>query len=989
MDSERWKKVDSLLQLALECPAEERDAFLRQASSGDEALEREVRSLLASQRQAGSFLETPAIEVAARAIAVEENRQNPTAAAPLAGQTISHYRVIEKLGEGGMGVVWKARDTRLDRFVALKFLPAAKMSDPERMRRFVHEAKAVSALNHPRIVTIYDIGQAGSEAGFADFIAMEFVPGKTLDQLISRKGLRLNEALKYAIQMADALAAAHAAGIAHRDLKPGNVMVTGNGGVKVLDFGLVKLTGRPEGLSQGSVTDEGMILGTVSYMSPEQAEGKKVDARTDIFSFGAMLYEILTGRRAFAGDSAAAVFSAILRDQPEPAAEIVRNLPRDLDRIVTRCLQKDPDRRYQHAGDLKLDLQQVDDELAAGSTSREEAPAQKGVLRWLPYAAAVFLAISFALWWQFHSPPAPPPPWKLTRLTSDTGLSGSSALSPDGKLVAYSSDRSLDGERDLYIKQVAGGQPIRLTSDGAGNTSPDFSPDGSKIVFRSSRDSGGIFEIPTFGGQARLLARDGLNPKFSPDGSQVAYWVGSESVATAVPGNGTVWVVSVAGGQPRRVGSNFTTARYPIWSPDGKRLLLTGYTSAKPFERSGIDWWLADANGGEAVKTGAYDALVRGGLQGDVFSAGSSQPIAPRPGCWSGANTVIFSSANGDTQNLWEIGVSPRTGKVSGVLQRLTTGAGNEREPSCASGGVLTFTSVDIRRDVWSLPFDLNRATPKGALERITQGPAVRENASLSNNGRYVAFASDQSGRLNIWTRDLATGRESSVAGSSFTQRYPVIDASGSRIAFSVFERDKRVVYVSTPGGTPEKLCEGCFRATDWSRDEKTILVFVGSPYQIDDLDLASHRRIPLLKHPSYNLLYGRFSPDNRWVSFTARTQPNLGRIAIAPIDGPKPVPESAWITIAEGDAGDWANWSPDGNTLYFTSPRDGHNCLWGQRIETRSRRPVGQPFAVQHFHGRLFYSGNLGWSAAADRIGLVLNETTGNIWTMSRSSAR
>ena len=626
------------------------------------------------------------------------------------------------------------------------------------------------------------------------------------------------------------------------------------------------------------------------------------------------------------------------------------------------------------------------EELAAGGSAvREEMPGRLSVGRWWWLAAAAAcVAVSFAVGWRLHGPQAEPPLWKLTRLTSDSGLSGFPALSPDGKLVAYSSDRSLDGERDLYIKQVAGGQPIRLTSDGAGNTTPDFSPDGSKIVFRSNRDGGGIYEIPAFGGEVRLLARDGLNPKFSPDGSQVAYWVGAESVAFAVPGSGTVWVVPVAGGQPQRVGPDFTAARYPIWSPDGKHLLFVGYTSAKAFESSSLDWWLVATNGGEAVKTGAYEALVQAGLR-----ARGSALDGPRPGCWSAAdNAVIFSVASGDAQNLWEIGVSPRTGKVSGPLQRLTTGAGNEVGPSCASSGALTFTNVETRRDVWLLPFDLNRGTSKGALERITQGPARRQEPSLSNNGRYVAFASDQAGQRNIWMRDLATGKESSVASSSFMQRFPVINASGSRIAFSVYEKDKRVVYVSAPGGTPEKLCEGCLRATDWSRDEKTLLVFGGNPYQIDVLDVASHRQTPLLKHPTYNLLYGRFSPDNRWVSFTARIRPNRARIAIAPVDGPKPVPESAWITIAEAAGDDWANWSPDGKTLYFTSPRDGHNCLWGQRIDASSHRPVGEAFAVQHLHGRVSFD-HFGWSAAGGRIGLALVEATGNIWMMSRSGAR
>jgi Tol biopolymer transport system component len=351
-------------------------------------------------------------------------------------------------------------------------------------------------------------------------------------------------------------------------------------------------------------------------------------------------------------------------------------------------------------------------------------------------------------------------------------------------------------------------------------------------------------------------------------------------------------------------------------------------------------------------------------------------------------NTVLFSARAGDAVNTWEIGLSPRTGKVNGVPKQLAAGAGIEDSVSCASGGALAFNNRESRSNVWSLPFDLNRGTPAGALERITQGPADRGFASLTKDGRWVAFSSDQSGQINIWRRDLATGNESIVASSSLLQRFPVISPSGARIAFAIFEKDGKIMaYVAAPGAEPEKLFEESTRATDWSSDEKTLLVFAGNPYQINILDMASHQQTPLLKHPTYNLLYGRFSPDNRWVSFTARTQPNHGRIEIAPLDGPKPVPESAWITIAEAGTTNWANWSPDGKTLYFTSPRDGHLCLWGQRIDAVSHRPVGESFAAWHFHGRAFYQQD-GWSTAAGRIAIVLREDTGNIWLMSRPGA-
>jgi len=302
---------------------------------------------------------------------------------------------------------------------------------------------------------------------------------------------------------------------------------------------------------------------------------------------------------------------------------------------------------------------------------------------------------------------------------------------------------------------------------------------------------------------------------------------------------------------------------------------------------------------------------------------------------------------------------------------------------------MFTFTAGELKRDLWSLPIDLNHGVPKVPLERITQGPSLRSFLSLSSNGRYLAYTSNQSGRENIWVRDLASGKESIVAGSSmFEQNYPAINRSGTRIAYSVYEKDKRVVYVATPGGVPDKLCEGCLRATDWSRDEKTLLTFGGNPYQIDILDTASRRQTPVLKHPNYHLLYGRYSPDNRWISFTARIDANRARILIAPIDRPKPVPESAWIAIAEADIEDYADWSPDGRTLYFTSPKDGYDCLWAQRLDAGSYRPVGEAFAVQHLHGRLSFS-HRGLAAAGGRIAMTLVENTGNIWMMSRQSSK
>jgi Tol biopolymer transport system component len=304
----------------------------------------------------------------------------------------------------------------------------------------------------------------------------------------------------------------------------------------------------------------------------------------------------------------------------------------------------------------------------------------------------------------------------------------------------------------------------------------------------------------------------------------------------------------------------------------------------------------------------------------------------------------------------------------------------------------LAFASSETAGNVWSLPFDFDRGKPTGAPEQITREPfALREAPSLSSDGRLISFSSTQSGVLNIWLHNTATGKETQVAASPLLQAYSALNPSGARVAYSSFENGKRILYITTPGGAPERVCEGCLRPTDWSRDGKTLLTFGGIPYHVSLLDIASHQETPILTHPTYSLLYGRFSPDNHWVSFTVRVKPNRAWIVIAPLNSygaaPRTILVSSWIKISEEDAvEDSAVWSPDGKSLYFTSSRDGHICIWRQRLDPNSHQPSGEALAVQHFHERPMDPSRV-WSAAGGRIAVTLMENSGNVWLMSRSA--
>ncbi|MBI3693623.1 MAG: serine/threonine-protein kinase [Acidobacteria bacterium] len=890
---------------------------------------------------------------------------------PFAGRTLGHYDLFEKLGEGGMGVVYKARDTHLDRFVAIKVLPPERIADPDRKRRFVQEAKAASALNHPNIVVVHDIA---SEAG-ADFMVMEYITGRTLDHAIQRKGMRLAETLKYAVQIADALAAAHEAGIIHRDLKPSNVMITDKGTIKVLDFGLAKLTETAEPDQAATLTiqpearpltERGAILGTVAYMSPEQAEGKKVDARTDIFSFGSLLYEMVTGRRAFHGDSKMSTLTALLRDEPKPPGETGEPVPRDLEKILARCLRKDPARRFQTMADLKVALEELKEESDSGrlATTAPPPPARRSLWLYAGLAAVLVFAIAGALWWQRRNA-AGPRQFTLRQLTQDSGATTDPALSPDGKLVAYASDRAGDGGLDIWVQQIArGSQPIRLTRRKANDRSPSFSPDGGQIVFTSSRDGGGVYVMPALGGEERLILRGVFGrARFSPDGQLIACGeIGSASRLA-------MYVISAAGGSPRRIVEDFYRATAPVWSPDGKSLLFSG----KRLQEDPPDWWVAPLDGGAPVKTGATRILSK--------ATGSAN--LPWPADWL-SDGVLFSA-----RNLWRIPISSRDYKL-GAPVRLTAGAAAEVEPRAITGATgwrIVFASGRSSTTLWSLPLDHNAGKLLGDPEKLFRDAAGRTTPSLSLDGARLIYLFRGLEGWAVRARDTTTGTETTLVQSQSDMRAR-ISPDGSTVAYnpSAFAEGEKVIHlVSSSGGESRNLCDNCGLLYDWTPDGKKLVYRTGNPMRFYTVEVSTGRQTEILADPKHTIHAAVYSPDQRSIAlhFAPADGPRGIFLAAAGADG-KAAPQSEWIHLMDrpGTHGrPW--WSPDGNLLYFLSSARGQEEIWAQRLDRATKRPLGDPFVVfSPVAERRIGTGNtFGPALGRNRLIFPISESTGNIW--------
>lgn len=899
----------------------------------------------------------------------------------ITGQTYLHYRIIEKIGEGGMGAVYKAEDTHLDRIVAIKVLPHDKMTDIERKQRFVQEAKAASSLNHPNIITVHDIT---SDQGL-DLMVMEYVAGKTLAELIGRKGLKLNEALAVAVQIADGLSQAHAAGIVHRDLKPGNIMVTDDGRVKILDFGLVKLLEDAPSAHDGATmtldqqdkprTEEGYILGTVAYMSPEQAEGKKVDARSDVFSFGSVLYEMLTGQKAFLKETRVSTMAAILNEEPRPSPQVDDDLPREVKQALIRCLRKDPGRRWQNMSDLKVVLQDLKEDSESGKLRVPQTAVTRrkiNPLAWLSLGAIAAAAALFI--WLFLPNSTVPVEYEITRLTFDSGLSWSPSISMDGTMFAYASDRSGEGHSDIWVQQMAGGPPLRLTTHAAFDDFPDFSPDGSKLAFRSTRDGGGIYEIATLGGQPRRIADRGRIPRYSPDGKWISLVFVPASLEDKLK---NMFLVPAQGGelvpfQPDFYLVNLATNLGPAWSPDGRHLIFNGRKEGEP---DSFDWWVAPVDGGPAKRTGAHENLA-------------IPPIWMSPYAWVGSYIYFSTGTTVEGVNIFRAHIDDSSWKVTGPIERVTSGAGMQFYVSARKNGPIIYANMNWIANIWAFAADTDQGTIKSDSVPLTSGAMAKFHPSLSRDGAklvYATFGGVKRARSEVRIKDLNSGEERLIPMlAARTGQNPILSHDGRMLAFRDIKEGKRRTFIMHASETTgREVCDSC-NILDFFPDANFALIQEQSN-RFHKLNLTNGEKTILLETQSGFIKDPAVSPRGDWIAFILGKPDGKAALYTAFV-GAGLSAESDWVLLFEDDhyIGSPA-WSPGSNRIYFLSEKEGDSSVWLLRFDPATKKPAGGLELIYKARSSdqqiNFPPGNGRIAVGKDKLILWMAEGTSNIY--------